>query len=537
MLTCHMKLNYFQCNQKCRKVFQQDNRRVRCSAITTEETMTEIMFKKVQSGQQSGGAGGATTYESFQQLDRVWQAVKNMETGTQAGPAPEFVMQNLQNKLAQVQYDIVICGGTLGIFLACALQKSGLRVAVVERGLLRGRQQEWNISRFELNELVEENVISQNQLDDCINIEFNPIRAGFYGGEDLWVENVLNLGVSPDKLVKYCKQNFVEAGGKVYENCKVSGVQIFSNGVQLSAESLQALTGKMLVDCMGHRSPIVQQARWGQKPDGICIVVGSVGRGFTNNSTADIIYSNSDILPVNKQEQNLLQYFWEAFPAGSHPQDRTTYMFSYMDAEPYRPSLLDIMEDYWDLMPKYQDVDLKNIEIRRILYGMFPTYRDSPLQVSFPRILPAGDASGIQSPLSFGGFGALSRHLSRLRSAICEAIQVEALGVAELQLINAYNPGLSQAWMLQRAMSTRQGQVTSSYLINKLLTDNFKAMYGYGDEVIKPFLQDITKFWPLLITLLGQVTRDPLFVPSIFQHVLGSDANYLVRVTDAARPR
>jgi len=41
-----------------------------------------------------------------------------------------------------------------------------------------------------------------------------------------------------------------------------------------------------------------------------------------------------------------LQFFWEAFPAGSGPTDRTTYMFAYLDAEPWRPSMLDIFEEY-----------------------------------------------------------------------------------------------------------------------------------------------------------------------------------------------
>lgn len=41
-------------------------------------------------------------------------------------------------------------------------------------------------------------------------------------------------------------------------------------------------------------------------------------------------------------------------------------------------------------------------------------------------IVQVGDASGIQSPLSFGGFGALTRHLGRLTSAITEALQVLA---------------------------------------------------------------------------------------------------------------
>ena len=40
--------------------------------------------------------------------------------------------------------------GTLGIFLACTLAKRGKRVVVVERGRLQGRNQEWNISRQDM---------------------------------------------------------------------------------------------------------------------------------------------------------------------------------------------------------------------------------------------------------------------------------------------------------------------------------------------------------------------------------------------------
>ena len=52
-------------------------------------------------------------------------------------------------------YDVVVAGGTLGVFVAVALAQRGVRVAVLERGKLAGRTQEWNISRKELLELVE----------------------------------------------------------------------------------------------------------------------------------------------------------------------------------------------------------------------------------------------------------------------------------------------------------------------------------------------------------------------------------------------
>ncbi len=45
----------------------------------------------------------------------------------------------------------VVLGGTLGIFLATALQLRGKRVAVVEQtAALVGREQEWNISRADM---------------------------------------------------------------------------------------------------------------------------------------------------------------------------------------------------------------------------------------------------------------------------------------------------------------------------------------------------------------------------------------------------
>ena len=43
------------------------------------------------------------------------------------------------------------------------------------------------------------------------------------------------------------------------------------------------------------------------------------------------------------------------------------------------------------------------------------------------RVLQIGDASGIQSPLSFGGFGALMRHARRLVGALEDALACDAL--------------------------------------------------------------------------------------------------------------
>lgn len=100
-----------------------------------------------------------------------------------------------------------------------------------------------------------------------------------------------------------------------------------------------------------------------------------------------------------------------------------------------------------------------------------------------------GAASGIQSPLSFGGFGSLTRHIHRLADAFTEAIQTDSLSKADLGLINGYQPSLSTAWMFQRAMSVPVGGQPKPFFINRALTNNFKSMAKLGDPVLRPFLQ------------------------------------------------
>lgn len=51
--------------------------------------------------------------------------------------------------VALPDYDVLMCGGTLGIMVALALQQQGFRVAVVEKRVVQGRTQEWNTSRHE----------------------------------------------------------------------------------------------------------------------------------------------------------------------------------------------------------------------------------------------------------------------------------------------------------------------------------------------------------------------------------------------------
>jgi len=93
-------------------------------------------------------------------------------------------------------FDVIVCGGTLGIFVATALSSKGLRVGIIESNIIKGREQEWNISRKELMEIVEIGILSEAELEQIISSDFNPNRCGFEDKGDIWVENILNLGIS-----------------------------------------------------------------------------------------------------------------------------------------------------------------------------------------------------------------------------------------------------------------------------------------------------------------------------------------------------
>ncbi len=520
------------------------------------------------------------------------------------------------------EFDVCVAGGTLGVFLALALQRLGHRVCIVERRLLQGRAQEWNISDKELESLVEAGLLTQEELQECIETAWEADRVGFYGGEDdddnntttsqnglnlnkndLWVKDVLNVGISPRKLIQKFKQNFLDAGGVlrehtvfksgiVYKDCAVVKVMDCSGGnssgssgsgaerleltpadvnrpcaVTSSSDSDSSSTPaagtsisnnnneircRILIDCMGHYSPIVKQIRNGQQPDGMVVVVGGCFGNKTTTTTAStagagagaakkpVLFPNTaDLLYSFTDSFNDSQLFWEAFPAEGGAA-RTAYMFLYSDTHPDRPTFTSLLNTYLELLPGYQNISLDDIAFKRVLFGGFPCFtRGSPLKPAFDRVLQIGDAAAAQSFLSFGGFGAMVRHLPRLTRGVDQALTENKLNKGYLGWLQPYQPSLSVAWLFQRSMSLRVGQLRReeekesnkkssvkksatkkggwipANHINRLLRCNFSVMRLLGDRVLRPFLTDSLQAGPLALTMLGMMLRDPLTVTMV----------------------
>lgn len=436
----------------------------------------------------------------LRRVDKLWQSLK-----AGAVPVPQVIQEHAE-PLGSVDWDVVICGGTLGILIGATLAQRGWRVALLERGILRGRDQEWNISRRELSVFGDLGLLSEAELATAIATEFNPVRVQFHGGDAIWVRDVLNIGIDPVYLLGTLKMKFLTAGGQLFENTAFTQAWVHPDGIQIEIQSSEQapthLRSRLLIDGMGYGSPIVQQARQGTPPDSVCMVVGGCAQGFPHNESGDLMVSFTPL-------QNQCQYFWEAFPARD---GRTTYLFTYLDVHPDRFNLEDLFENYLQLLPQYQGVDLSQLHWQRVLYGFFPCYRHSPLAFPWDRMLAIGDSSGSQSPLSFGGFGAMLRHLPRLTSGIDQALQQDQLQFQSLSLLQPYQPNLAVTWLFQQAMTVRRGQILAPEQINQFLSLVFQDMAQLGEPVLRPFLQDVVQFPALSRTLWKTTLSHPLSV-------------------------
>ena len=71
-----------------------------------------------------------------------WEGMKRQKSASYKTVLTQVAGESAPGRSGSgVDYDVVVCGGNLGIAIALALQNRGHRVLIVERRLLRGRTQ------------------------------------------------------------------------------------------------------------------------------------------------------------------------------------------------------------------------------------------------------------------------------------------------------------------------------------------------------------------------------------------------------------
>ncbi|MBW4565469.1 MAG: flavin-dependent dehydrogenase [Mojavia pulchra JT2-VF2] len=400
-------------------------------------------------------------------------------------------------------YDIIYLGGALGAIHAAVMAKLGYKVLLVERMPFGRMNREWNISRDELQSLVNLGLVTTSELETVIAREYKDGFNKFFDANNppklrspvLHTPTVLNLALDSDKWLKMCGQKVRAAGGEIWDETEFLRADIDESQVVITVKHLPSqnekqVTGRLLVDAMGTASPIAWQLNGGRAFDSVCPTVGAViDRGFEpevwDSQYGDVLYSHGDISRGR-------QLIWELFPGAG--EELTIYLFHYHEVNPENPgSLLEMYEDFFTILPEYRRCDVDKLVWKKPTFGYIPGHfsvGSSDRKVAFDRLIAIGDAASLQSPLVFTGFGSLVRNLERLTKLLDTALKHDLLSFRHLNKIRAYQSNVSVTWLFSKGMMVPTGKFLPPQRINAMLNTFFGLLADEPPEVADNFIKD-----------------------------------------------
>ncbi|HEU5103302.1 MAG TPA: hypothetical protein VFU22_29980, partial [Roseiflexaceae bacterium] len=419
--------------------------------------------------------GALDHLERIARLDAIWDAIRCGEPG--AVPYDTYSQSPTRNPQPPLAYDLIYAGGGLGLLHAVVMARYGYRVLLFDRGEVGCAHREWNISRHELQALVDVGFCGWDELRDVIMAEYDAGVVRFYAGPgeqatELWLPEVLNIAIDANALLRLARRKLEAAGGTVLDRRVFRRVVASADGpvrvlVELGREdgTLEQHSAQLLLDGMGSGSPLALR-RFGATPfAGVCPTVGTVAAGFAPGSALDEHNPGvGDILVSVAHAQRGQQYMWEGFPGRG--DELTVYLFYYdtltKDQRPkirdLRPSsfvlhpssinLVQLFEDYFALLPSYKRPGPEFRHLKPV-YGYIPARHSLRRQEArlLRGVLPIGDSAAQQSPLTFCGFGSHVRNLRRTTALLDQALRARLLGPRQLQPISAYQANVSMNWV------------------------------------------------------------------------------------------
>jgi lycopene cyclase CruA len=408
-----------------------------------------------------------------------------------------------QSLASNPQYDLIYIGGALGVIHAAVMAKLGYKVLLVERLPFGRMNREWNISRDEIQSLIDINLLTAAEVEAIIAREY---KDGFNKFFDAYIPKklrapvlhtptVLNLSLDSEKLLQLCGQKLQAAGGEIWEETEFIRADIYTSEVMVTLKDLKnkvqkQVSGRVLVDAMGTASPIAWQLNGGRAFDSVCPTVGAViERGFEpgvwDPEYGDVLHSHGDISRGR-------QLIWELFPGAK--EEITIYLFHYHQVNSKNPgSLLEMYEDFFAILPEYRRCDVDKLVWKKATFGYIPGHfsvGSSDRTVAFDRIISIGDAASLQSPLVFTGFGSLVRNLERLTTLLDVALKHNLLSSQYLNKIRAFQNNIAVTWMFSKGMMVPTGKFLPPERINAMLNNFFGLLADEPKQVADDFIKD-----------------------------------------------
>ncbi|MDZ7956626.1 MAG: flavin-dependent dehydrogenase [Aulosira sp. DedQUE10] len=400
-------------------------------------------------------------------------------------------------------YDIIYIGGALGAIHAAVMAKLGYKILLIERMRFGRMNREWNISRDELQSLINLGLVTHTELETVIAREYKDGFNKFFDANNppklrspvLHTPTVLNIALDSDKWLQMCGHKIRAAGGEIWDETEFLRADIDRSQVVITVKHLPSqaekqVTARLLVDAMGTASPIAWQLNGGRAFDSVCPTVGAViDKGFAaqvwDSQYGDVLYSHGDISRGR-------QLIWELFPGIG--EELTIYLFHYHEVKPKNPgSLLEMYEDFFTILPEYRRCDVDQLVWKKPTFGYIPGHfsvGSSDRTVAFDRLIAIGDAASLQSPLVFTGFGSLVRNLERLTKLLDTALKHNLLSFRHLNRIRAYQSNVSVTWLFSKGMMVPTGKFLPPQRINAMLNTFFGLLADEPSEVADNFIKD-----------------------------------------------
>ena len=451
---------------------------------------------------------GEAHMHRLQDLNTTWQHMLGGETRQYS----EVVVTEKHDTVPAIDaFDIIYAGGGLNLLNAAVMaRRYGLRVLVFDRFTVGAVHREWNISRTELQELLDVGLLTVEELESVIQREYSTGLVRFYAGNirvapaELHLKDVLNIAVDADKLTALCIRKIQEqrpASGQpnvilhntTFIRCSVQPSESVIVDVTTQSNERHSYGARLLIDGMGSTSPIACQLNCGRPFSLVCPTVGTVARGYKQGSDADAINPEvGEVLVSTRNARKGRQLIWEAFPG--HSDQVAIYLFYYAETGS-KVDLLELFDDFFALLPTYKDTS--NVEIIKPVYGFIPAGYNITLPwqrerktLAYDRVLSLGDAAAFQSPLTFCGFGSYVRNLRRITTLLHLALESDLLGADDLKYIRASEVVPAVARAFSKFMIAKPATVEPEWQVNETLNVFCHILNKLGPAVTHDFFKD-----------------------------------------------
>ncbi len=429
-------------------------------------------------------------------------------------------------------YDLIYIGGALGVIHAAVMARLGYRVLLVERMPFGRMNREWNISRDEIQSLIDLGLFTAAEIETLIAREYKDGYNKFFDANNppvakapvLHTPKVLNVALDGEKLLDLAGVKLTEAGGEIWDETEfiradVEAEKVVVQGRHLPTKADRTALGRLLVDAMGSASPIAWQLNEGRAFDSVCPTVGAVidggfEPGVWDSDYGDVLYTHGDISRGR-------QLIWELFPGAG--TELTVYLFHYHQVHPENPgSLLEMYEDFFAILPEYRRCDVDKLVWKKPTFGYIPGHfstNSSDRAVAIDRLISIGDAASLQSPLVFTGFGSLVRNLFRLTDLLDTALKHNLLTANHLNKIRAYQSNVSVTWLFSKGMMVPTNRSLPPQRINSILNTFFGILAAQKLAVAETFIKDRTDWLTFNRLALEAAGKNPSLLMWILDFV------------------